>query len=132
MVQRRVNRLSCERTSAGTTTFRTTAARDLMELKEQMIESGELQIGEEFHPVPTTKVTSIDGQGQLRPTEKPNPARVLPLQEIRLKHLQLMKNLGLLRSTDASSLTDDELKQQLTKLHSELHKQISDDPYLGH
>jgi hypothetical protein len=111
--QRTVKRRSLVRTESNVPGFRTTSAKKIKNLRDTMIRNAEINIGEKFYPVSSTKRTLLNNEGQFVSKSRDNPARVININYLRLKHLQSMKSRGLLRVTDTSSFTTDALRQLL-------------------
>ena len=79
-----------------------------------MIQSGEVDVGRVICPVSTQLHRGTEM------VERKAYGRLISLKNIRLKHLQLMEERGLLRQTNTENLTTDECKDMLTNRNGKL------------
>ena len=79
-----------------------------------MIQSGEVDVGRVICPVSTQLHRGTEM------VERKAYGRLISLKNIRLKHLQLMEERGLLRQTNSETLTTDECKDMLNKRNGKL------------
>ena len=117
MDQKKVKRISWTKTECGIAGYRCAKASTLTEKRDSMIDDGTIDVGREICPI-ERKTMRLVGEEVCQKTihEK---GRVRSLRDIGMKHLQAMESHGLLRRTQANTMTADHLRRALQRRKGE-------------
>jgi hypothetical protein len=111
-------RISFTKTDCGIAAYRSSSSTDLIKLRDEMIKSGEIDIGVEFRPIEDTVRTHLH-DNTLSTRNSKNPARVISLEKIRRRHLELMHSKHLLREDDFYKMNAAQMNEYMCSRDSE-------------
>ena len=103
VTKKKVARISWHKTETGVAGYRKDKASNLTKRRDDLIDNGTIEMGRKI--VPSTSSSTQIVKGKLVQKTQTYHSQLIPLQSIRMMHLELMDKLELLRHTETDRLS---------------------------